>query len=829
MTPPTSLPEYLAFVVQSSQDAVVSADLDRRIESWNPAAERLLGYTAAEAIGQPLSILLPEGRSHEQFAAFQALMRDEVPGPYETVRRRRDGQLIHVLVSVSPIRNAAGTMIGAAAVIRSISGRERHEQAERRLSAIVASSDDAIVSKDLDGTVTSWNRAAERIFGYTAADMVGQSIRRIIPADRQNEEDVVLAQVRAGKQVSHFETVRQRKDGTLVDVSVTVSPIHDETGAVMGASKIARDITAQRHAAAERERLLQLAQQESTVSATLHAAGAIVAATLDRDTIVQAVTDHATRATGAEFGAFFYNAYDPESGENFQLYTLSGAPREAFSQFPHPRATPIFAPTFKGEGVVRLDDVLADPRYGRMPPYHGMPSGHLPVRSYLAVPVKTRAGDVLGGLFFGHSSPGVFDDTHERLAVGMAAWASVALENASLYIAAQDANRLKDEFLATFSHELRTPLNAVLGYARLLKDALIPLDRQPRAIESIERNGTALAQIVDDVLDVARITTGKLRLNVGDVDVAAVLGHAVDAFTPAAEAKGIRLQLVVDGDAGPVSGDADRLQQVFANLLSNAIKFTPRGGRVQAEVRRVNSSVEASVSDTGIGIAPGFLPHVFERFRQADGGLQRGYGGLGLGLSIAKQLVELHGGTLEAHSDGVGLGASFVVQVPLKVAKVARSTGPRVHPSRRAPEVTLPPPRLDGTRVLVVDDEPDARELVRDLLESAGARVTTAGSAREGLQMLADDGLDVVLADLGMPYEDGYAFIRQIRSHADDRVRGVPAAALTAFARSEDRTRALRSGFQLHLAKPVDPGELMAAVAALTLRPQPPGPDPASS
>jgi PAS domain S-box-containing protein len=809
--------DHLMWVVQSSQDAIISADLDGRIRSWNPAAERLFGYAAQEVIGQPLSILLPLDVSHDQTTDVESILAGAVPPPYETVRRARDGRLVPVQISTSPVRDAAGTLHGISVVLRAIAARERDGQAERWLSAIVASSDDAIISKDLDGIVTSWNRAAERIFGFTAAEMIGHSIRRIIPADRQGEEDAVLLQVRNGHQVPSFETVRQRRDGSRIDISLTVSPIHDASGAVIGASKVARDISGQRKAAAERERLLDLAQQESSISATLHAVGTIVAATLDRDTIVQAVTDHATRATGAAFGAFFYSSFEQSTGDTLQLYTLSGAPREAFAQFPHPRATQIFGPTLRGEGVLRLADVTADPRYGQSAPYHGMPPGHLRVRSHLAVPVKTRAGDVIGGLFFGHPEVGVFTEIHERLAVGIAAWASVALDNAALYVAAQEANRVKDEFLATFSHELRTPLNAVLGYARMLRDGMIPVEKQARAIESIERNGTSLAEIVEDVLDVARITTGKLRLQVADVDLAPVVQHAVDAFRPAADAKAIRLRLTSDAGETVVSGDADRLQQVFANLLSNAIKFTPRGGEVDVQVRRTTASAEVTVRDTGVGIPPGFLPHAFERFRQADGGIQRRFGGLGIGLSIARQLVELHGGTIEAQSEGVGLGATFLVQLPL-IPAVTAGGRPSMHPSRRAGAGRPAPVRLDGTHVIVVDDDGDAQQMLRDMLEAVGAQVTSAASAAEALRALAATEAHVLIVDLGMPNDEAYDLLRRLREHGEARIRQMPAAALTAFARSEDRTRALRSGFERHLAKPVDPHELLAAVAALAGR-----------
>ena len=346
----------------------------------------------------------------------------------------------------------------------------------------------------------------------------------------------------------------------------------------------------------------------------------MVASTLDRETIVQKVTDIATELTRAEFGAFFYNVTDPESGDALMLYTLSGASREALATLPNPRATAIFAPTFHGEGPVRLDDVTADPRYGKSAPYFGMPPGHLPVRSYLAVPVKGINGEVLGGLFFGHSQVGVFDEQHERLAAGVAAWASVALENARLYADAQAANRMKDEFLAVLSHELRTPLNAIVGYSRLLRGGILTAEKAARGLETLERNATWLTQIVEDVLDVSRIVAGKIRLDVQPVELPVIIDNAVATVQPAADAKGVRLQTLLDPSVGPVSGDPGRLQQVVWNLVSNAVKFTPKKGRVQVRLERVNSHVEIIVSDTGIGIRPDFLPHVFERFRQADAG-----------------------------------------------------------------------------------------------------------------------------------------------------------------------------------------------------------------
>jgi PAS domain S-box-containing protein len=695
---------------------------------------------------------------------------------------------------------------------------ERDARAARRLAAIVESSDDAIVSKNLDGIIMSWNRAAERMFGYAAAEVIGKSIYVIIPADRHSEEQDVLNHVRRGEKVDHFETMRRRKDGTLVPISLTVSPICDASGTVVGASKIARDISERREAEHERARLLALAQEHAAITEKLNEVGSFVASALDRTAILQAVTDAATDVTNAEFGAFFSHAANQPGEGDFVLQALSGAPKEAFSRFPHPRATALLGPSFRGDGLVRVADVTADPRYGLNTPYHGMPEGHLPVRSYLATPVKSRSGDVLGALLFGHSRPGIFTAQHERLVVGIASWASLALENARLYVGVQEASRLKDEFLATLSHELRTPLNAILGYARMIRGGLVTGDKQVRAVETIERNATSLTQIVEDVLDVSRIISGKVRLNVQPVDLPQVVRNALDVVMPAANAKGVRVDTVLDPRAGPVSGDPERLQQVVWNLAANAVKFTGRGGHVQVRVERAGSSVHVVVSDTGIGIAPDFLPHVFERFRQADSGTTRERGGLGLGLAIARHFVEMHGGTIYASSGGEGTGTTFRIELPLMIVQPEGSTRERVHPQaeRAFGRITLP--QLDGIRVLTVDDDPDALRMVREILEAGGAQVSTADSATEALEILERDHPDVLIADLGLPRVDGFELVSRIRRHPDRQVREVRAAALTAYARSEDRTKALQRGFEMHLAKPIDPGELMAAVAALARR-----------
>ena len=785
---------------------------------WNKAAEEFYGYSSQEAVGQPVAVICAVDPAHDSDEELRHVCGGDTLRDVDTVHRRRDGVSVPVSLTIAPLRDATGTVVGTVRVTRNVTANERAERAVRRLAAIVESSDDAIISKDLNGIVTSWNIAAERVFGYTAAEMIGRSIRLLIPEDRQNEEDVVLAQIRSGSKVDHFDTIRRRKDGSTIPISLTVSPIRDDHGRIVGASKIARDISERREAERERARLLGEAERHAATTERLNQVGAIVAATLDRHEVVQAVTDAATELTTAAFGAFFYNAID-EKGEAYTLYTISGVPREAFSKFPMPRNTKVFDPTFRGVGVVRSDDITRDPRYGHNPPYHGMPPGHLPVRSYLAVPVRHRSGEVLGGLFFGHPSPGRFTEQHERLVAGIASWAAIGLENAQLYVGVQEASRLKDEFLATLSHELRTPLNAILGYARMVKSGIVSPDRMMKAVDTIERNATSLTQIVEDVLDVSRIIAGKMRLNVQPVQLPRIVRDSVEAFAPAAEAKGLRIETVLDAFPPAVSGDPERLQQVIWNLISNAVKFTDRGGTIRVALESTDRELTLTVSDTGVGIEPAFLPHMFERFRQADGGTTRERGGLGLGLGIARQLVEMHGGTIHAHSAGIGKGATFTVRLPSAAAAESEQRLSSAEPAPRAVfGTTAEVADLNGIRVLAVDDEPDALALISEILESAGAKVVVAHSATEALGAIQLAYPDALIADLGMPRIDGFELIGRIRQSSDPAIQRLPAAALTAYARSEDRARAIRSGFQIHLAKPIDPTALLAAIARLVGR-----------
>ena len=383
---------------------------------------------------------------------------------------------------------------------------------------------------------------------------------------------------------------------------------------------------------------------------------------------------------------------------------------------------------------------------------------------------------------------------------------------------AERANRLKDEFLATISHELRNPLNAIMGWAHMMRLGKLNPANVERAVETIYRNAKSQSQLVADLLDVSRIISGKLRLDVRNVDLLYIVNAAIDSIRPAADAKGIRLQTILDPAAGPISGDADRLQQIVWNLLTNAVKFTPKGGRIQVQLQRVNSHVEIVVSDSGIGISKDFLPHVFDRFRQADASSTRIHGGLGLGLSIVRQLVDLHGGTISVQSEGEGKGATFTISLPFVGVVTDHETEP-VQPIHNEELTSLEGlPSLQGLKVLVVDDEADTRELIREVLKECGSEVIISGSVDEALEALEEHKPDILISDLGMPDEDGYSLISKIRALPSERGGHIPAAALTAYARAEDRMRVLRSGFQFHLPKPVDSAELVTVVANLAGR-----------
>lgn len=680
-------------------------------------------------------------------------------------------------------------------------------------------------------------RAAE-IFGLPPEDPVTWTqMRELLHEEDRERARIAVEQALARRRDYDIEYRVNRPAGGQCWIAAKGCGTYAPDGSVLGMIGVVQDIS-------ERKRAEEALRDETRILELLNETGTNLASKLDLQTLVQAVTDAATHMSGARFGAFFYNTTD-DKGDSFLLYTLSGAPREAFEKFGQPRATPLFGPTFKGGSPIRCDDVLRDPRYGKWGPHHGMPHGHLPVRSYLAVPVVARSGDVIGGLFFGHPECGVFTERSERIVAGVAAQAAVAIDNARLYEAARKAaeerklllesersarseaeraSAVKDEFLATLSHELRSPLNAILGWSQVLKlGTKNETDRQ-KGLDAIERNARMQTQLIEDLLDMSRITSGKVRLDIQPVSPLSFIEAAIETMRPAADDKGIRLEKLLDAAAGPISGDPSRLQQVIWNLLSNAIKFTPKDGKVQVLLERVNSQIEISVADTGIGIEPEFLGHVFERFRQADASTTRRYGGLGLGLSIVKHLVELHGGTVRVQSPGEGRGTTFTVQLPLTVVHRNTDNGERLEPKLpTGVSLKFNHLSLSGIKVLVVDDEADARDLIKRVLEECDAEVLTASTVGEALGVVERKRPHLLLSDIGMADADGYELLRRVRALTASKGGKIPAIALTAFARSEDRTRALRAGFLVHVSKPVEPSELIATVAGVAGRTGEPG------
>jgi signal transduction histidine kinase/FixJ family two-component response regulator len=432
-------------------------------------------------------------------------------------------------------------------------------------------------------------------------------------------------------------------------------------------------------------------------------------------------------------------------------------------------------------------------------------------------PLIDAAGHVIGTVT-------VIEDVTERVAREAAlqdevdARTSALVREKAAREEAEEANHLKDEFLATVSHELRTPLTAILGWSNMLLTGRLKDEARDRALETIHRNAQSQNQLISDLLDVSRIISGKLRLDLRTVDLPRVIESAVEATRPAAEGKGVQLSTSLDPHAGPVNGDADRLQQVVWNLLTNAIKFTPEGGQIEVRSEVAGTRVEVTVRDTGMGIRPDFLPHIFDRFRQADPGTNRIHGGMGLGLSIVRQLVELHGGEIRAESEGEGKGATFIVSLPFVAMEEELGLAERRLATAAVHLEIECPPGLQGLRVLVVDDEADTRDMLRAVLEQCNVEVITAGSVSEALEAVTHLHPDVLISDLGMPEEDGYSLIAKVRALPADRGGQIPAAALTAYVRAEDRVRVLRSGFQLHVPKPVEPAELVTVVAHLSGR-----------
>ncbi|WP_437977909.1 response regulator [Sorangium sp. So ce295] len=682
---------------------------------------------------------------------------------------------------------AAALSARVGALLRSKRLRERAERAERiaaverdLLQALIEQSGDGIMAADARGALRICNGEAQRQHGVYASDARDAlRTRGLLALDGRPlrpDEDPLHRALR-GEKVENARWLVTRPDGSIRALAGTASPLRHADGSPAGAVLITRDETD----AIEAERALRDSEERYRVIISALEEGITLQ---DERGVIRTANASAERILGLPMAQLVGSTM---LGPSCRLV------REDGSTFPFEMVPSQIA---LRTGAPQSSVLLGLERQG----------GSVLWLSVNAQPLRGADGSVAGVV------SSFFDITARKRAEE---------ERQDLLAAAQSARReaeaashLKDEFLATMSHELRTPLTAVLGWVRMLRTGKLPDERRDKALETVERNAQAQAQLIDDLLDISRIMAGKLRLDVHPIELAPVIDAALEVVRPAADAKGVRLQSHLEPGVGAVAGDAGRLQQVVWNLLNNAVKFTPRGGVVRIRLDRADGSAEITVSDTGQGIEPAFLPYVFEQFRQAESGTTRRHGGLGLGLTIVKSLVEMHGGTAHALSDGEGRGATFVVQLPL-AAPPSHDRGRRLAPLPSVSSGSDRPPELAALNVLVVEDEDDTRELLVTMLEQCGARVTAVSSAAEALLAVKALQPDVLVSDVAMPGEDGYVLIRKIRALPAASGGRTPAIALTAYARTEDRMRALRAGFNTHVPKPIEPAELLAVLTTM--------------
>lgn len=650
-----------------------------------------------------------------------------------------------------------------------------------------------------DGTILWANKAELELLGLSRDDYIGHHISEF-HADADAIADM-LERLSRGEALSEYEGRLRCKDGSTKDVIINANVVREDGGFVH--TWFTRDITARKHA----EDALRFIAE----------AGAILASSLDYESTLNTIC----RMCVPRFAD--WTTVELKFGDAIRRVALAHEDAEKvavaldlWQRAPSHVDQPYGVAAVLRTGKTEIIDVVTHDLLDRTGESEGTREliAKLGFRSMVTIPLLEGTEPIGALTLYNAESGRTFDARDLPLVEELARRASVAIQNARLYKDAQLATRLKDEFLATISHELRTPLTAILGWARMLRAGKVGPENLDRALDSIERNSIAQVQLVEDLLDVSRIISGKLRLDVQSLDLVPVVEGAIESMQPAMAAKNIEFLHLIEPNAGPLSGDPHRIQQVIWNLLSNAVKFTPKGGAVRLVVERMDSCVQMTVSDTGQGIPPAIRSSIFERFKQADGNTARVHGGLGLGLAIVRHIVELHGGTVEARSEGEGRGAAFVVQLPFSPVRTD-TLGPfRQRPTHPRPPISRPK-ELQGLTVLVVDDEPDTRELLAEVLQQCGCSVLTASSAEDAFAILDRASPRVAVCDIGMPEIDGYEFIERVRKRPADKGGRLVAVALTAFAGTEDRRRALRAGYQMHVAKPVEPAEFVTVLANL--------------
>jgi PAS domain S-box-containing protein len=937
--------ESLETTLKSIGDAVIATDSAGRVRFMNPVAERLTGWPLADALDRPLS---------EVFHIVNELTRATVESPAERVLREgrvvglanhtvlvaRDGSEMPIEDSGAPITDERGRTSGVVLVFHEVSERRRMEAERALLAAIVESSSEAVIGKTVEGVVTSWNAAAARVYGYTAEEAIGRHISFIVPPELSEDLSEIMQRLGRGERVEREETVRVRKDGRRIDVSLIISPIRDPTGRLVGASTIARDITEQRRAEADHERLAALVEHERQRLRNLVAnvPGVVWEAWSEPDEASQRinfVSEHIEHMLGYTVDEwlrtpnFWLSIVHPEDRERAAAEarsifesggggasmfrwirkdgraihveaqslvindeagrpagmrgvtmdisarkaaeerlrfvadasrvlgssldyetTLEGLARLAVTELadyclidlvdddgrvrrvatthrdpvlqtlverlrdfppgPQPLGVPRVLRTGRPESVSEVNEetiatLARDPE-------HASVLRELGLKSFITVPLIVR-DRTIGALTFSMTRQRrEYSAEDVAYARELASRAALAIENARLYGRAQEVNRAKDEFLATLSHELRTPLTPILGWTHMIRSGRLSPEESAQGVRVIEKNSRALSRLINDLLDMSSILSGKMRIERAAVELTSVVREAVETVRPQADARRIAIEVLMDGVEAPVvSGDRTRLVQVFWNLLNNAVKFSAEGGRVRLRMGSKSGAARIEVTDDGSGIAPEFLPHVFERFRQADMATTRTHGGLGLGLALVKSFVEAHGGAVSVESAGEGRGSRFTVQLP-----VLDGEGARARASGDL-DAGAPQPCSDELcHVLLIEDAPDTLDMLRVIFEARGYTTKPCATPEEALRVAETSRFDIIVSDIGLPRIDGYELIGRLRRMP--HLREVPALALTGYAAPRDEEAALAAGFDAHVPKPVDPAVLIERMEQLMQR-----------
>ena len=934
--------ESLQTTLRSIGDAVISTDARGRVRFMNPVAERLTGWTLAEAEGRPLA---------EVFRIVNELTRATVENPVDKVLREgrivdlanhtvllaRDGREVPIDDSGAPIRDGRGRTTGVVLVFHDVTEQRKVERARSLQAAIVESSSEAVIGKTLEGVITSWNAAAERMYGYTSEEAVGQHISFIVPEELQADLAEIMSRLARGERVERAETTRMRKDGTRLDVSLIISPIRESSGRLVGASTVGRDITAQKHGDQERDRLARLVEHERGRLKNLVAnvPGVVWEAWGEPDEGSQRIdfiSEHVEQMLGYTVEEwlrtpnFWLSIVHPEDREraaaesraifesreggasqfrwvgkdgrvvhveaqsrvildeqgrpvgmrgvtmditerkaseerlrflaeasrvlgssldyettladlarlavaamaDFCLVDLvddDGRPRRVAAAHADPARQPLaerlreFPPGPQSVGIPRVlrtgrPEIFYEVTEENIPALardeeHASILRELGMKSSIAVPLIAR-GRTIGALTFSSTRPGRrYTDEDVAYAQEIASRAALAIENARLYARAQEVNRAKDEFLATLSHELRTPLTPILGWTHMIRSGRLGQNEAAQGVRVIEKNSQSLARLINDLLDMSSILSGKMRIERAPVELSSVLREAAETVRPQADARSVRVEVQTVGlQSAVVNGDRTRLVQVFWNLLHNAVKFSREGGRVRVRVGALDGTARVEVEDDGLGIAPEFIPHVFERFRQADMATTRAHGGLGLGLALVKSFVEAHGGGVSVESAGAGRGSRFTVSLPAEqTAEGVRSSGDLAAGDGE-------PCAERSCRVLLVEDSPDTLEMLKVVFAARGYSTAACATPEEALSVAESGRFDIIVSDIGLPRIDGYELIARLRELP--HLREVPALALTGYAAQRDAEAALAAGFDAHLPKPVDPAELAERMDALT-------------